>query len=199
MTAAGRARARPRALRQSSAPALRCVSVSSLPSSTIRRPPTAMAQVARMRPFSTRASLVVPPPMSTLSRTAQWLRDKRDRARTMRRHLAFHVMAGGRAHEFAGLLREQVGNGAGISPLERLAGEDDRPAVNRLAVDSRIGITSADESRELVHIDGVIGPIGREQDRRLPQDFSTDHHEAARQRCRQPLQVHAREHQVRGR
>ena len=32
-------------------------------------------QVARMRPFSIRANLVVPPPMSTLSRVAPWPRD----------------------------------------------------------------------------------------------------------------------------
>ena len=53
--------------------------------------------------------------------------------------------------------------------------------------------------RELVDVDGVVGPIGRQQDRRLPEDLAPDHDEAARQRRRQPLQVHAGEHQVRGR
>jgi len=44
-------------------------------SSTRSRPPTAMARVARMRPFAINVSLVVPPPMSTLSSVALWPRE----------------------------------------------------------------------------------------------------------------------------
>ncbi len=47
----------------------------SLGSSTISRPPTAIAAVATMRPFSMSANLVVPPPMSTLSSVALWPRE----------------------------------------------------------------------------------------------------------------------------
>ena len=49
---------------------------------------------------------------------------QRDGARAVRRHLAFHVMAGGGADETAGLLGEQVGDGARVVALDRFAGED---------------------------------------------------------------------------
>ena len=123
---------------------------------------------------------------------------QRDGTGAVRRHLAFHVMAGRGAHELAGLLRKQVGDGAGVVALEGLAGEDDGAAVDRLGLDPGIGVAAADEAREIVDVDGVVGSVRREQDRRLPQDFSADHDEPARQRVREPLQMHAREHQVRG-
>ncbi len=123
---------------------------------------------------------------------------ERDGAGAVRGHLAFHVVAGRGADELAGLLGEEIGDGARVVALERLAGEDDGAAVDRLGLDPGIGVAAADEARELVDIDGVVGAIGREQDRGLPEDFSADHDEAARQRGREPLQVDAREHQVRG-
>ena len=54
---------------------------------------------------------------------------ERDR-RAVRRHLALHVMAGRGADELAGFLREQVGDGARVAALERLAGQDGRAAVD---------------------------------------------------------------------
>ena len=66
-------------------------------------------------------------------------------------------------------------------------------------LDAGIAVAAADKARELVDVDGVVGQVGREQDRRLPEDLAVDHHEAARQRGAEPLQMHAREHQVRGR
>ena len=55
---------------------------------------------------------------------------QRDGAGAVRRHLAFHVVAGRGADEPAGFLREQIGDRARIVPLDRLAGEDDRAAVD---------------------------------------------------------------------
>ena len=124
---------------------------------------------------------------------------ERHRAGAVGRELALHVVPGRGADELAGLLREQVGDGARVAALDRLAGEDDRAAVDLVAFDARIGVAAADEAGELVDVDGVVGQIGGEQDRRFPQDLAADHHEPARQRVAQPLQVHAREHQMRGR
>ena len=81
---------------------------------------------------------------------------ERDGAGAVRRHLAFHVVAGRGADELAGLLREQVGDGARVVALERLAGEDDGAAVDRLGLDPGIGVAAADEAREIVDVDGVV-------------------------------------------
>ncbi len=124
---------------------------------------------------------------------------QRDRARAVRRHLAFHVVAGGGADELAGLLRKEVGDGARVRALDRLAGKDHGATVDLVALDARIGIGAADEAREFVDVDGVVRQVRRQQDRRLPQQLAADDDEAARQRGSKPLQVHAREHQVRGR
>ena len=55
-----------------------------------------------------------------------------------------------------------------------------------LSISSRsmlgIGVAAADEAGELVDVDGVVGQVGRQQDRRFPQDLAADHHEPARQR-----------------
>ena len=124
---------------------------------------------------------------------------ERDGARSMGCHLAFHVVAGRGADEFAGFLGEEIRDGACVAALERLAGQNDGAAVDLLAFDAGIGVAAADETGEIVEVDGVVGPVGRQQDRRLPEDFSLDDDEATRQRRREPLQVHAREHQMRGR
>src|SRR6266542_3435580 len=129
-------------------------------SSTIRRPPTAMAQVARMRPFSMRANFVVPPPMSTLSSVALWPRESATAPEPCA--AIWHSM---------------------WCPAEA---QTNLPA-------------SSEKAGELVDVDGVVAPIGRQQDRRLPEDFSLDHDKTARQRRRKPLQMHAREHQMRRR
>jgi hypothetical protein len=109
------------------------------------------------------------------------------------------MVAGGRTHEFAGFVRKQLGDRARVAALERLAGQNDGAAVDRLGVDAGIGVAAADEAGEIVDVDGVVGPIRRKQDRRLPEDLARDHDEAARQRRRQTLQVHAGKHQMRGR
>ncbi len=124
---------------------------------------------------------------------------QRDGTGSVCRHLAFHMVARGGADELAGFFREQVGNGARIAALECLAGEDDGAAVDRLALDPGEGVATADEACELVDVDRVVGPVGREQDRRLPEDAAADDDEAAGQRGRQPLQMDACEHQMRGR
>ena len=121
------------------------------------------------------------------------------RARAVRRQLALHVMAGRSANEPAGLLREQLGDGARVAPLDGFAGQDHGAGVDVGGVDARIGVAAAEETRELVRVDRVVGKVGREQDRRLPQHLAADDHEAARQCGGQALQVHAREHQVGGR
>jgi hypothetical protein len=114
-------------------------------------------------------------------------------------HLAFHVMSGRGADELAGLLRKQLGDCARIAPLERLTGQDHGATVDRLALDAGIGVAAGDETAEFVDINGVVGAIGRQQDRRLPQDVALDDDETARQGGRKPLQMHAREHQMRSR
>ena len=122
-----------------------------------------------------------------------------DRARAVRRQLALHVMAGRGANEPAGLLREQLGNGARIAPLDGFAGQDHGAGVDVGGVDARIGVAAANEAFELVGVDGVVGEIRCQQDRRLPEDPAAHHHEPARQGGSKPLQMHAREHQVGGR
>jgi len=77
--------------------------------------------------------------------------------------------------------------------------QNDGAAVDLLALDAGIGVAAADEAGEIVDVDGIVGPVGRQQNRRLPEDFSLDDDETARQGGREPLQVHAREHQMRGR
>ncbi len=108
-------------------------------------------------------------------------------------------MPGGGADELAGFLGEQVGDGAGVRALDRLAGEDHGAGVDRVAFDPCIRVCAADEAREFFDVDGVVRQIGRQQDRRLPQELAADHDEPARQRGAEPLQMNAREHQVRGR
>lgn len=77
--------------------------------------------------------------------------------------------------------------------------ENHGAAVDLFALDAGIGVTAADEAREFVHVDGVVAAVWRKQDRRLPKDLAPHHHEAARQRSREALEMHAREHEVRGR
>ena len=60
----------------------------------------------------------------------------RDRAGAVRRHLAFHVMPGRGADELAGFLREQVGDGARIGALDRLAGQDHGAGIDLVPLDS---------------------------------------------------------------
>ena len=73
--AADRARARCRARRQPPSAGGSTRVRPSFASSTIKRPPTAMAAVARIRPFSIKVNLVVPPPISTLSKVTPWPRE----------------------------------------------------------------------------------------------------------------------------
>src|SRR6185436_725664 len=81
---------------------------------------------------------------------------ERDGARAVGGHLAFHMMAGRGADELAGLLRKQLGDCACVAPLERLAGQDDGAAVDRLALYAGIGVAAADEAAENVDINGVV-------------------------------------------
>ena len=106
-------------------------------SSTTKRPPTAMAVVAMIRPFSIKVSLVVPPPISTLSKVTPWPRDSATAPEPLAESLALHMVPGRGADELAGLLREQVGDGARVAALDGLAGEDDRAAVDLVAFDAR--------------------------------------------------------------
>ena len=101
-----------------------------LASSTIRRPPTAMAAVARMCALLDQRELGRAAADVDVEQRRAVPRDKRDGAGAVRRQLAFHVVAGRGADELAGFLGEQVGDGARIVPLDRLAGEDDRAAVD---------------------------------------------------------------------
>src|SRR5246127_4372476 len=69
---------------------------------------------------------------------------ERDGARSMGCHLAFHVVAGRGADEFAGFLGEEIRDGACVAALERLAGQNDGAAVDLLAFDAGIGVAAAD-------------------------------------------------------
>ena len=120
-------------------------------------------------------------------------------AGAVRGHLAFHVMAGGGADELAGHFREQLGDGARVVPLDRLAGQDDGAGIDVVGIDLREVVAAAEEFGEVVGVDGVVGQVGRQLDRRLPHHLALDHDEAARQRGAEPLQMHQREHQVRRR
>src|SRR5262245_10254620 len=109
------------------------------------------------------------------------------------------MVAGRGADELAGFLGKEIRDGARVAALERLAGQNDGAAVDLLALDAGIGVAAADEAGEIVDIDGVVGPVGRQQNRRLPEDFSLDDDKTARQGGRESLQVHTREHEMRGR
>ena len=96
-------------------------------------------------------------------------------------------MSGRGADELAGLLGKQLGDRACVAPLERLAGQDDGAAVDRLALDPGVGVAVADETAEIVDVNGVVGAVGRKQDRRLPQDVPLDDENgstAVERRCR---------------
>ncbi len=123
----------------------------------------------------------------------------RDGAGAVRRHLAFHMVAGGGADERSGYLRKQFGNRACVMPLDRLAGQDDGAGVDVVGIDLGEVVAAAEEFGEVVGVDGVVRQIGRQLDRRLPHDLALDHDEAARQRGAEPLQMHQRKHQVRRR
>jgi hypothetical protein len=124
---------------------------------------------------------------------------ERHGARAMGRHLTFHVMAGRSADKSTRLIGKQFRDGAGVTAFQCFAGQNDRAAVHLFAVDAGIGVTAADEARKLIDVNRVVGPIGSEQDGRLPENFTADHDEAARQRSRKALEVHVGEHQVGGR
>src|SRR5262249_60280576 len=93
--------------------------------------------------------------------------------------LAFRVVGGRGGDELAGFLGKEIRDGARVAALERLAGQNDGAAVDLLALDAGIGVAAADEAGEIVAIDGVVGPVGRQQTRRWPQDFSLDADETA--------------------
>jgi len=89
-------------------------------------------------------------------------------------------MAGGGADELARFFGEQVGDGAGVLPLQRLAGQDHRAGIDVASGEARLRIGLGDELGELGGIDGVVGQVRRQQNRRLPQHAPVDHHEPAR-------------------
>src|SRR5262249_54445250 len=92
------------------------------------------------------------------------------------------------ADEFAGLLGEQLVDGAGIFALDRFASEDDGARVDLALCETRIVVAAAKKSAEPFRIDGAVRQERRQQDRRAPGDLAADHDEAARQPLRLALQ-----------
>ena len=68
---------------------------------------------------------------------------ERNGARAVRGEPAFQLVAGSGADELAGLLGEQLVDGAGVFALDRLAGEDDGAAVDFVSLESRVARSSA--------------------------------------------------------
>ena len=122
-----------------------------------------------------------------------------DRARAVGGHDGFEIVPGGCADELSGLLGEQIGDRARVDPLHGLAGQDHRAAVDIGRCQAGLAKGLGEKRLQGPGIDRVVRPVRREQDRRAPQDLAVDHHEPARQRLGQPLQVDAGEHQMRGR
>ncbi len=106
------------------------------------------------------------------------------RAGTVGGHHRFHIMAGAGADELAALGGEQVGDFTRIAPLQRFAGQDHRAAVDVLAPQPGLGIGLIEKTLQRVGVDGVVGPVRREKDRRAPEDLAPDNDEAAGERFR---------------
>ena len=87
------------------------------------------------KPFSTIASLVVPPPMSMLRMRLLLLVRRLRGAGAVGRQHRFHVMAGGGADELAALLRQELGDAFGVLAPQRLAGEDHGAGVDLVGVE----------------------------------------------------------------
>ena len=124
---------------------------------------------------------------------------QRHRAGTVGGEPAFELVAGGGANELAGLLGEQLVDGAGIAALDRLAGEDDGAGIDLILRQSGVAIAAADEGTEFFGIDGAVGQKRRQQDWRAPHDLTADHDKAARQPLRLPLQGDLGKQQMRRR
>lgn len=120
----------------------------------------------------------------------------RHRAGAVRGHHRLQVVAGGRADEPAGLLREQVRDGPGVAPLERLPGQHHRPTVHSGPLVPGLGVAAADEVAQHVGVDAVVRQVRREQHRRAPEHLAVDDDEPAGQPLRESLQVHPGEHQA---
>ena len=117
----------------------------------------------------------------------------RRRARAVSRHHGFQAVAGADGDELAGLLGEQIADGAGVLPLHRDAGEDQRAGVDLVGIDLGVGIFLLDEGAERVGVDGVLGGVGRQQDVGGVERLALGDDIAAVE----PLQHDAREHQMR--
>ena len=96
-----------------------------------------MAAVAITRPFSTSASLVVPPPMSMLRMRLPWSDGHARGAGAVARQHRLHVVAGGGGDEIAALLGQQAGDRLGVVAAQRLAGEDHHAGVDVLGARCR--------------------------------------------------------------
>ena len=167
--ASRRARARCRAPWRPLPPAARCASVRPRrPRRSGGRRPRS-AQVARMRPFSIRANLVVPPPMSTLSSVALCPRES---ATAPEPCAAIWHSMWWPAEAQTNLPASSENRSAMARALRRLSASPVRmtaPLSTVSRLDPGIGVAAADEAGEIVDVDGVVGPVGREQDRRLPE------------------------------
>lgn len=108
-------------------------------------------------------------------------------------------MAGRCADELPGFFREKLVDRLGVLPLDRFAGENDRPAVDLAALQSGRAIGVVDEVAQLVGVDRSIGKERGQHDRRPPCHLPVDDDETARQPLGLPLQRHLREQKMRGR
>ena len=119
----------------------------------------------------------------------------RRRARAVGRHHGFQAVAGADGDELAGLLGEQFADGAGVLPLHRDAGQDQRAGVDLVGIDLGVGVFLLDEGAERLGVDGVLGGVGRQQDVGGVERLALGDDIAAVE----PLQHDPREHQMRGR
>ncbi len=127
------------------------------------------------------------------------LTGKGDGAGPVGGHQGFEIMPGRGANKLAGFLSKQIGDGAGVIPLERFTRQNDRAGIDVFRGELGFLKGIAKELFKLVGIDCVIGAIGRQQDGGPPQNLTVYHDEPARQAFRKTLQMHLGEHQMGGR
>ena len=97
-------------------------------------------------------------------------------------------MTGAGADKFPRLRSEKFVDGARILALDRLAGEDDRAAVNLIFCHTGVTVAAVDEVAQHGGVDQVIAAKRRQQYRRAPHDVAADHDKATRVTLRLPLQ-----------
>src|SRR5215469_10468528 len=108
-------------------------------------------------------------------------------------------MTGAGADEFPRLRSEKFVDGARVLALDRLAGEDDRAAVDLIFRHTGAAVAAVDEVAQLGGVDQIVAAERRQQYRRAPHDVPADHDKATRVTLRLPLQGNLCKQEMRGR